>query len=100
MNSTLDHDADILAFFIRLYHVGVPLLFRRTEDPNASRPSASFKATFVAPNYLAPFILSPISVLFSPLEAFSYHFRSKRGLFLANQLVMPSSLSNRYRVLL
>jgi hypothetical protein len=76
MNSTLDHNANILAFFVRLYHVSIPLLFRRTEDPNASRPSASFKATFIAPNYLAPFILSPISVLFSLLEAFNNHFRS------------------------
>jgi hypothetical protein len=76
MNSTLDHNADILVFFVRLYHVGVPLVFRRTEDLNASRPSASFKATFVALNYLALFILSPISVLFSLLEAFNNHFWS------------------------
>jgi hypothetical protein len=76
MNSTLDYNADILAFFVRLYHVGVPLLFRRIEDLNVSRFSALFKATFVALNYLAPFIRSLISVLFSLLETFNNHFRS------------------------
>jgi hypothetical protein len=76
MNSTLDYDANILAFFVQLYHVGVPLLFRRTEDLNVSRPSALFKATFIALNYLALFILSLISVLFSLLEAFNNYFRS------------------------
>jgi hypothetical protein len=83
MNRTPDHDADILAFFVRLYRLGVPFLFRRTEDPNASRLSASFKAILVGPNYLAPFIPSPISVLSGV----------KSGLLLANQLVMPSSIS-------
>jgi hypothetical protein len=74
MNSTLDYDADILAFFIRLYYAGVPLLFRRTEDLNASRPRTLFKATFVALNCLALFILSLISMLFSLLEMFNNYF--------------------------
>jgi hypothetical protein len=47
MNSTLYHDTDILAFFIRLYHVGVPLLLGRSNDPNAACFSASFKGTLV-----------------------------------------------------
>jgi hypothetical protein len=65
MNSTLYHDTDILALFVRLYHVSVPLLFRRLKDLNATCFSASFKATFVALYYLTPFILTLISVGFS-----------------------------------
>jgi hypothetical protein len=74
MNSTSDYNADIIAFFIRLYHLSVPLLFRRTEDLNASRPSVLFKATFIALNYLVLFILSIISMLLSLLKVFNNYF--------------------------
>jgi hypothetical protein len=74
MNSTQDHDADFRAFLIRLYHILVPLLVGRTEDPKMSGPDSSFEATSVAPNDLAPLILSPISMVFGPFKAFSNYF--------------------------
>jgi hypothetical protein len=75
MNSTLYHDTDILTFSVRLYHVGVPLLFGRSKDLGAACSIASFKATFVAPYYLTPFILTgaPRRLLTKPADTCFSH---------------------------
>jgi hypothetical protein len=65
MNSTLYYNTNILALFVRLYHVGVLLLFGRLKDLNVTCFSALFKTTFVALYYLTLFILTLISVSFS-----------------------------------